>query len=821
MFDTLRQDLKYGLRLMWKDKSFSLTAVATLSLCIGANAVIFSFIHSVLFKPLPFPQADRLITIFNSYPNVGVKRASNSGPDFYDRRRALTACEDVAVYQTQGMTIGESGSVQQVQGMNVSPSFFRLLRTQPILGRIFTEDEGEEGNEKRAILSYELWQELYGGDRSVIGKNLRIYGNPFQIVGVLPKNFQFVDPKVRLWRPIAFTPRQRIARHSNSWDMFGRLKPGATLEQVRSQLQTLNAANLDLTPDLKPLLLNAGFHTEAYDLESDLVREVRGALYFLWGAALLVLLIGAVNIANLILARSTIRAKELATRLAMGAGRWRVAAQLITENTLVTLLSALVGLLLGFWSLRLLRSFALEFIPRGSEIALDWKVVLFIIALATVLGLAIGLIPIVHAFRIHLTTLLRAEGRAGTSTRRARIFRSVLVTVQVAFALILLVGAGLLAASFRAVLGIKPGFVTEGVWTGTIALPSVRYKEEDKQREFMQRALDHIRSIPGVVGAGATNTIPMGNNESDSVIFAEGYVMQPGESVISPQQIVVTPGYFETLGIPLREGRLFDSRDTEKSLKVLVIDEQLAKKFWPNTSPIGKRMWQPGDANEVTHPGPRTQWYTVVGVVGNVKTRGLVNTDARLGTYYYPYAQNADSVMTFAVRTGIPAQTLTPAIQTAISRLDPELPVYDVRTLQERLDESLITRKSPMLMALGFAIVALMLAGLGIYGVLAYVVSQRSREIGIRMALGGTAQRIFQMVLREGLLIIGIGMAVGIGGAVGLRRFLQSQLYGVQPMNPEVLASVLVILLAVGFFACALPARRATRVNPVVALREE
>ncbi len=815
------QDLKFGARLLWKDKGFAGTAIATLAVCIAANTAIFSIIHAVILRPLPLPESDRLLILYNSYPNVGVKRAVNGVPDFYDRRRALTALEEVALYNHQGVTIGEKGSAQQVEGMNVTPSLFRLLRVNPYLGRVFSEEEGEIGSERKVILSYSLWQELYAGDKSVVGKELRVYGRGFTIVGVMPRDFLFLEPGTRLWRPLAFRPEQKQEYHSNSWEMIGRLRPGASIPQVQAQLDALNKANLDKMPELKPLLINAGFHTEVHRLQDEVVRDVKRTLYLLWGGVLFVLLIGAVNIANLSLARSNVRMRELATRFALGAGRWRVTRQLVTENVLLTLCGAFLGLVLGWWGLRLFEALRLSQMPRGSEIAVDGPVVVFILALSFLVGTVIGLIPVLHTLNADLSLVFRAEGRTGTSARGARILRNSLVVAQIAFALVLLAGAGLLLASFRNVLAVRPGFSAENVLTCTVALPSVRYKGDTELRSFARLSLDRIRALPGILSAGATDSIPFGHNSSDSVIFAEGYVMKPGESAVSPNQIVATPGYFETLRVPLLEGRLFDARDSADSQRAVIVDQRLARKFWPNSSPVGKRMWRPMSAQDLVQPSANAVWYTVVGVVGSVKLRALVDPDERVGAYYFPYEQSPRDGLTFTVRTPAEPSALIPALRKAMAEIDPELPIFDVRTMEERISESLISRKSPMLLAMSFGFVALFLAGVGIYGVLAYMVTQRTREIGIRIALGSSSERIFQLIVREGVLLLALGFALGFAGTLGLSRYVESVLFGVRSLDPMVLASVAGLLAAVALVACALPARRAARVDPMTALRQE
>ncbi len=819
--DSFLQDIRFGARILWKDKGFTFTAIATLGICIAANTTIFSVIHSVILKPLPFVDSGQILILYNSYPNVGVKRASNGVPDFYDRRRAVTALEDVALYNNQGLTVGEKGSVQRLQGMGVTPSFFRLLRATPQLGRIFLEEEGERGNERKVILSHALWQEIFGGDRAALGRELRIYGNPYTVVGVMPKDFCFISPSVRLWRPLAFTAEQRQAYHNNSWEMIGRLRPGATIQQVQSQLDALNTANLEIVPRLKQLLINAGFHTEVLPLQDEVIRDIKGTLYLLWGGVLFVLLIGAVNIANLGLARSSIRLKELATRFALGAGRWRVVRQSLTESVLLMLCSAVIGLVLGWWGLRVLGMLGFSRLPRENEIAVDSTVVLFMLGLALLVGVAIGMIPLLHSIRVDLNLMFRAEGRTGTSSRGARVLRNALAISQIAFALVLLVGAGLLLASFRQVLQIKPGFAAERVLTGSVALPSIRYKGNQELRAFTKLALDKLRALPGVAVAGATNSIPFGDSFSDSVIFAEGYVMKPGESAVSPNRVVVTPGFFEAMRIPLIEGRLFDSRDTPDSPRAVIVDQRLARKFWPNSSPVGKRMWRPNGPKDLIQPSESASWYTVVGVVGSVKLRALVDPDERVGIYYFPYEQDADDGITFTVRTAGDPLTVVAAARKAILDVDAEVPLFDVKTMQERLEESLVSRRSPMLLATSFGLVALFLAGVGIYGVLAYMVAQRTREIGIRMALGSNRNSVFKLVLREGILLLGVGFGLGLGGTFVLARYIESLLFGVRPMDPVVIVSVAAMLAASALAACVVPAHRAARVDPIIALRQE
>ena len=830
-------DIRVGLRLLWRDKAFSLTAALTLALCIGANTALFSVVHNVLLRPLPVPESERIVMMGNAYPGAGADAAagSNSGvPDYYDRLRETDVFEEQALYNGANQSVDQGGTPVRIRVTRATPSFFRLLRIAPALGRTFTESDGEVGNEKKVVLSYALWQSQFGGDPGAVGKDIRMDGQPFTVIGVMPNSFYFLNPNVMLWRPLAFTAKQKSdeQRHSNNFQHIGRLKPGARIEVARQQIDALNARNLEKFPALKPLLINAGFHTTVDPLQETLVRDVKATLYLMWGGALFVLLIGCVNVANLVLVRSRVRLKELATRLALGAGKWRIARQLVTESVILTMIAAAAGLAVGYGALRLLGTVNIQDLPRGEEIRLDGVVVAYTLAVAAAIGCVLGLIPVANVLPADLTVVLREEGRSGTAGRGARALRRALVVAQIAFAFILLVGAGLLFASFRRVLAVQPGFNPDGVLTASISLPSARYANDQALIGFTHEALQRLRALPGVTAVGATDSIPFGGNHSDSVILAEGYQMKPGESVISPSQIDVTPGYFEAIGARVVRGRFFDGRDAPFPPKPagpgartpppgsIIVDETLAKRFWASQDPVGRRMYKPNDIKDLTAVTAQTRFYTVVGVVGDIKLHDLTEGSKSVGTYYFPIDQDTSSSLTFAVRTAGDPLSLTSAVRGALNSLDRELPVFDTQTMDARLEKSLMTRKSPVLLSLSFGVVALCLSAIGIYGVLAYLVTQRRREIGIRIALGSSARAIFELVLREGLLLIAGGFVLGAIGAIVMRRSLESQLFGVSSADPMVLAAVTAILATVAVVACALPARRATRIDPVVALSE-
>jgi predicted permease len=817
-------DIRVAARLLWKDKSFTLATVLTLGLCVGANTALFSIVNSVLLQPLPVPGADRLVLLYNSYPRAGADRGSSGVPDYLDRVKGVSALESLCLYNVRNRATGEAGRPERVLGMGVTPSFFRVAGVAAELGRTFTEDEGELGRDDKVLLSHRYWQERFGGDSRIVGRSVRLDGRQFTVVGVMPDRFRFLEDDVRLWTPLAFYPAQKSdeGRHNNSWTSVGRLKAGATLAQAQAQVDAINAADLERFPQLKPLLVNAGFHTVVAPLQHEIVRDIERTLYLLWGGTLFVLLIGCVNVVNLALVRARGRVRDLATRMALGAGRARIARQLLIESLLVTFVAAALGLLLGWGGVRLLATLNLEQLPRASEIRVDLAAVLFTAGLASALGLVIGLFPLVAAFNVNLSAVLHEGGRTGSGGRGARLVRRVLVAAQVAVAFVLLLGAGLLVASFQRILGVDPGFDGREVMTASVSLPGGRYPEDKDRTAFTSEALRRLRALPGVAAAGATSSIPFGHDHSDSVIFAEGYQMQPGESVISPTRIEVSPGYFETMRIPLKRGRYFEDRDGRSKPHVIIVDERLARRFWPNTDPVGRRMYRPNSATDLLTPSETADWLTVVGVVGEVKQDDLASSKAPVGAYYLPIEQEPIRSMTFAVRTaGAEPEAVIGSVRRQIAALDPELPVFSARSMQGLTEDSLVARRWPMLLSLGFGLVALALSAVGIYGVLAYLVTQRTKEIGIRMALGGTPRSIFDLVLREGLALLAAGFLAGGVGAFVLRKSLEGQLFGVQPSDARVIAAVALMLAAVALVACAMPARRATRIDPVIALNRD
>ena len=638
------------------------------------------------------------------------------------------------------------------------------------------------------------------------------------------ERFAFLDPEIKVWIPSTFTAEEKSedARYSQDYDAIARLASGASLQQAQTQVDALTAANIERAGSLKPALLNARYRTVVVPLEADLVRNVGSALRLLWGAALFVLLIATVNVTNLALVRTGGRLKEIATRHAIGAGRTRVLRQLLTETTLLTVVGGALGLVLASWALTGLSWIGLDELPRGHEIRLDTTVVLFTIGLAAALGIAIGLAPAVQLSGLNLNVVLREDGRTATASRGSRFTRRTLVVAQVALAFVLLVGAGLLLSSFERLLAVNPGFRPAHVLTGRVNPPPARYADDAALRAFAARAVQRVRALPGVEAVGAASKLPFTDDSSSSVILAEGYQMAPGESVLSPAQLRATPGYFETMNIALRRGRFFTDADTADAPRVVIVDDTLARKFWPDRDPIGRRMYVPSRPEDVATPGPNVTWLQVVGVVDTSSCRASSKEMAPASApITSPTRRIRPGTLGLAIRTGGDPASMISAARQALNEIDSQLSFFDVRTMTERIERSLDHRRTPMMLAVGFAAIALLLATIGIYGVLAYQVAQRRREIGIRMALGSDTGGIFRLVLSEGAVLVGAGLLGGLVGAIALRGAIATELYEVSALDPRVLAAVIATLALTSTIACLGPARRAAKVSPLVALSNQ
>ncbi|HSG07791.1 MAG TPA: FtsX-like permease family protein, partial [Longimicrobiales bacterium] len=570
-------------------------------------------------------------------------------------------------------------------------------------------------------------------------------------------------------------------------------------------------------PNARQILEDAGYNVQIVPAQEDLVRDAKPVLFLLWGGVALVLLIGCVNIANLMLARAQTRVSEMATKLALGAPRVRVARQVLTEAVVMGLIGGALGVGLGALGLKLLLSLGAADLPRGTEIGINGAVILFTAALAVGAGVLFGSIPMAQVMRGDLNPVFRSEGRGGTSTRGAVVARNGMVVGQVALAFVLLIGAGLMLMSFRSALSVDPGFNPDKVMTGLVSLPSARYADADARRQFWDELVTQVRALPGVENASVTAQLPFTGNNSSSVIFPEGYVPAPGESVLSPLTDVVGPGYLETMGIELLEGRTFQDSDGPDAQRVIVLDEWLANRYWKDQSPIGARMLY--GAVPGMDSIPEDSWYTVIGVVRTIKQNDLTAAASEhFGAYYFSYRQQVPGSQALVVRTAGDPADITPALRDVVNRLDPELPLFGTQTMASRIDDSLSSRRIPLILLGVFAVVALFLAVVGIYGALAYSVTQRRREIGIRMAMGSAPGDVFKNVVGQGVRVMGIGLVVGAAAAWFLAKLVESLLFGVGATDPRVLIAVAAVLGTVGLVACIIPARRATHVDPVSAL---
>jgi predicted permease len=819
--ESLIQDLRFGAKLLGKERGFTATAILTLALCIGANAAIFGVLNAVVLRPVPLPESDRLVTMFNAYPGAGFPRVANATPDYYDRRELTDVFESVALFGIRGATIGETGSTERVMATGVTPGFFELIQTQPMLGRSFVPEEGEPGENQKAILSYGLWQRLFGGDQQILGRDLRVNGEPLQIVGVMPEGFQFISAENEYWFPLAFTEEQRgpDSRHSNQWSMIARLQPGVTIPQARSRVDALNAELLEQSPQFRDLLVNTGFFTELVGFKADLIRDIRPTLWLLWAGVLVVLLIGIVNIANLMLVRANVRMREIATRVAIGATQGRITRQLLTESVLLAVLGGSLGVLVGAAGLRLISTLGVERTPFGVEIVLDAQVLFATLLLSVAAGILLGAIPVLSVRRADLISIFRKEERTGTAGRGALLLRNGLVVSQISIAFVLLIAAGLVLYSFLNVLRVDPGFKPEGVLTANVVAAGSRYQDRASVTGFTVELLDRVRALPGVRTAGAATGIPFGNEGfRATAISVEGYVPQEGESIRAPLSLQASPGFLEALEIPLREGRLLQESDDQENLNVVVIDSWMARHYWGDESPLGKRIYNGvPDLEEESDPN---RWFTVVGVVDEIYFQDLSEPE-RLGAIYYSYKQVPFAALRLAVKTDGDPASLTSGIRAALAEIDPELPLYSERPMLELINESLESERSTMMLLVIFAGVALFLSAVGIYGVISYTVTQRRKEISIRMALGSDSGGVFKLVLGQGVRVLAVGLVIGLIGTYFVTRLLTSFLFGVQPTEAIVFVLVAVLLALIAVAATIIPAQRATRIKPSVALNLE
>ncbi|ACB76627.1 ABC transporter permease [Opitutus terrae] len=811
-FESVLRDVRLSLRNLAREKSFTATALLILSLCLAANIAIFAVVNSVLLKPLPFTAPEQLVLVANAYPKAGVPRAGASVPHYLERKEQVAAFADAGAVRGSGVTIGEAGSPERVDATSATPSFFRTLGVNAALGRTFTDEEGFYGKHLVVILSDSLWRQRFGADPAVIGQKMRINTEQFTIVGVMPPSFRYLSQRAKLWTPLCFSDddRKQDRRHSNNMQMIARLKPGESVGTAQAQVDALNARTLKEDPFGKTVI-DAGFHTFVRDLGQDYVAELRPVLLLLQTGVLFLLLIGAVNLANLLLVRATGRTKEFCVRQALGASWGQLARSLVTETVVLSVLGGVIGLALGAAAVRGIVLLAADQLPVAIDPSLDFNVYLAALAGTIVLGVVLAVPVIWHTLHGNLTAALSVESRGGTTTRAVHRLRHALIVAQIALAFVLLAGTGLLGLSFARVMAVNPGFQAENVLTGTVALPWVNYKEDKQRLAFIDRLLVELQGVPGVTSVGIGTGLPFTGSANNNATWIEGREPAQGESLQAHYTSGVAGDYFQTLGVPLREGRYLTAADLHGENRVCVIDEDVARRYWPKASAVGHRL-----SNEP--PGKDQKLYTIVGVVGAVKQTDLADARAN-GAIYFPYNNYASTWFALTVRTTQPAELAGKALRGAVLRIDPELPVDDLKTMETRVADSVAGRRVPLLLAGIFAAVALVLAAVGIYGVLAYTVAQRQREIGVRMALGALPEQILAQFLGLGGRLLLIGLPLGLLGAWFAGRAMSGMLFGVAPSDVTVLGGTAVVLSLVAVLACLIPSRRAARVTPVEALR--
>jgi putative ABC transport system permease protein len=805
--EILRKDVRYAVRTLGRSPGFSAVAVVALALGIGANTAIFSVVNAVMLRPLPYRGADRLVVPATVFLRLNTDRGSVSYPDFLDWKSQNQLFDSVAAYgmATVDMTGGEEP--ERILGAQVSEDYFRVMGAPPLLGRMFLPEENLPGAARVLVLSYGLWMRRFGGDPKAIGGQIELAGLPYTVVGVMPKDSMWPS-EVDAWAALGFgpTPPQWVMRRDNHvWRAVARLRPGVTVQQAQAVL-TVMARQVE-----REAVNRTGTSWKLHPLSRWIVGpQMRETLVVLLGAVGLVLLIACVNVANLLVARGAGRERELAIRAALGAGRSRLVRQLLTESVLLSLAGGLVGLLLGLWGVRGLVHFAPAEIPRLGEVTLDSIVLGFTLALSLVTALAFGLLPAVQAAWSNPVESFRDGGRTASGGVRSRRLRSLLVVSELALTIVLLVGAGLLIRSFMGLQQVNPGFPPQKLITMQVGLPGSRYRGGPQVSAAFEQMVEGIRHIPGVVSCSAVSALPVGGgwNYLGRVFLREGQPEPPADKDTAAQWNVVQPGYFHTLGIPVIQGRDFTDRDVEGSTPVIIITQGMARQMFPNQSPLGRRIRSWRDEN---------LYREIIGVVGEVRYFSL--TDPPPNLVYVPHRQNAWRTMILTARTlGEPHGLLQPMRREIRSR-DQKLAVAGVKTMEEVLEQALARPRFSMFLLTIFAGVAMILAAVGIYGVMSYAVTQRTHEIGIRMALGAQAADVLREVLGQGLIITALGVLAGLAGAAALTRVMAGLLFGVTARDPATFLGVSLFLAAVAVLACYLPARRAMNTDPIVALR--
>jgi putative ABC transport system permease protein len=800
---TLLQDLRYGLRMLARNPGFTAVAVVTLALGIGANTAIFSVVEAVLLRPLPFNKPDRLVTIRVDLPERNIQNALAPYPDVADWRRQSRSFESMAAYSPRSANLTTREEAERASLWKVNASFFPMLGVEMALGRVFLPEEDQAGAGRVVILGHSLWQRRFGADTGLLGKPMIIDGAAYTVVGVLPPGFQVEAAPVDLYTPVALSDAHS---RGDEW-MYGayaRLKAGVSIGQAQADLDTISRRlEQQYGREIK------GFRAHVWGLREFLVRDVRLSLIVLLAAVALVLLIACANVANLLLARAGARQKEMAIRAALGAGRGRIVRQLLTESVLLALLGGVLGLLLAYWSVAAFSAVGTEQFPMLKQCRMNLPVLGFTMLISLLTGLVFGIAPALTVSRTNVQETLNEGGRSSPESRGRNRLRSLLVVSEVALALLLMIGASLMMRSLLKLQDVNPGFNPAGVLTAAMNLPGSKYSKPEQQIAFYRQLEERLEAMPGVTAAGMVSVLPLSGNNTGEGLLIEGRPASGLSDVPILYNRVVNTRYFQAMRIHLRKGRLFAEQDTPGAPRVLIVNETMARRYWPNQDPLGKRVGT----------GRPEDWMSVVGVVGDVRHVSLTQEpDAEI---FLPFAQNPQPDMTLTVRTSSEPLQLAPALRQAVMELDRDQPVSRMASMEQTLSDSVAPKRFSTLLLGIFAAVALMLAGVGIYGVISYSVTRRTHEIGVRMALGAGSAEVLRMVVGQGVLLALVGVAVGLASAFALTRVIASLLYGVKATDPVVFLGVSLLLTAAATLACYIPARRATKVDPMVALRYE
>lgn len=802
------------LRRLGRERGFTATVLLTLALCIGANVTIFAVVDAILVRSLPFPNAERLVTMINSYPGAGAVRTAASLPNYYDRRDHIEAFESVAIRQSGSAIVGETGSPMRLARDRVSPEFFATLGVPLAIGRTFTEDEMLYANAQVLILTDEFWRSHFQADPQVVGRSLMIDGMTSVVVGVLPPGFRYLNSAARFFVPLAsnLDDRGPNRRHGNNVELIGRLKPGVSLAAAQAQIDAFNEVQLQQDPHSQ-LVRDAGFRTHLYSLHGDTVRTVKPVLLLLQGGVLSLLLIGAVNLFNLLLIRANGRLKEMTVRQALGATRQHLGQETLLETVILALTGGGLGLAVGALGIRLLDALGTGRLPLGTSIVFDGRIALVALIGSLLVGVVLALPVIAFSLGRGIAPGLQTESRGGTASRTAQRARHGFIIVQIGLAFALVAGAGLLGLSLRKVLATSPGFQPDSVLTASLELPWKSYPEPALRQAFLERLLGELRRLPGVIHAGYGTGVPFIGNVSDNATTVEGVQRAPGDSIRTHYTSIAMGDYWQALGIPLIEGRYLEEADNHRDQRVCVVDQAFAKRYWPGESALGRRI-----ASDVSITDENAM--TIVGVVGTVKQSDLTDSTP-LGAVYQPFRLRPGSGVSVVLRTNQSPENLAPTLQKLVLSLDPQLPVDDIKLARQWIDDSLVARRSPAMLVGIFAFVALLLAAIGTYGVLAYAVNQRRREIGVRLALGAQPAQVLQHFVGLGLRLLAVGLVLGLGCALAAGAIMRGLLFDVPTFHPGVAAAAAVSLTIVVLLATLLPSQRAARVSPLEALRED